>query len=526
MSKTIEAIITAPNLIREQWLSPELAVREVLAFERRFGAKHLMLACHAALPLILTPTLLNLIQINFLEEKQIPWVAEVDFLLSPLCRPIDEGLFEVEPSVREVLLVELENQFSWERPFELAKFLQFYLDHQSMSPPEITRTQRWIAQAYTDPDKVIEELTTLRDESLSQSDRPLGTPEHIHLAIALEILAEPLEATNRQQEYQVLLRDSRVLAQLLYGDEEELQGSLSQKEAALLSPVLVKWVSKETGVPPLQTFEFDVATVEVKRSGFFGRSSKLNITRTRHQAQHFIENLPNNVTLEMVAIPGGTFIMGAPETEEGSSNSERPQHEVTVPPFFMGKYPVTQAQWRVVANLPQVNRQLHPDPSEFKGENLPVECVSWYDAVEFCDRLSVHTKRHYRLPSEAEWEYSCRAGTTTPFHFGKTITPELANYNGEYTYGSGSKGEYREKTTPVGIFNANAFGLYDMHGNVWEWCNDYRYIDYDGFYSFAPRGGSWNSNPGDCRSAAVRSPVMAGMISGIGFRVVVSVARI
>lgn len=296
--------------------------------------------------------------------------------------------------------------------------------------------------------------------------------------------------------------------------------------------------------PPLQTFEFDVATVEVKRSGLFNRSSKVNITRRRHQAQYFTENLPNNLTLEMVAIPGGTFIMGAPETEEGSSDDERPQHEVTVPPFFMGKYTVTQAQWRVVANLPQVNRELEPDPSRFKGENLPVENVSWYDAEEFCARLSVHTKSHYRLPSEAEWEYACRAGTTTPFHFGETITPELANNYWVSTYGSGSKGEYRKKTTPVGSFKiANSFGLFDMHGNVWEWCYDSWHDNYedapkDGSaweneelaaendnQRFLLRGGSWYDVPWFCRSAG-RSLVDAdGRDNDIGFRVVVSVAR-
>ena len=113
----------------------------------------------------------------------------------------------------------------------------------------------------------------------------------------------------------------------------------------------------------------------------------------------------------MVQIPGGTFTMGAPETEEGSKDDERPQHQVTVPAFFMGKYQVTQAQWKFVASLPQVNRELKADPSRFKGDNRPVEQVTWFDAVEFCQRLSQHTKRNYRLPSEAEWEYACRAGT-------------------------------------------------------------------------------------------------------------------
>ena len=120
----------------------------------------------------------------------------------------------------------------------------------------------------------------------------------------------------------------------------------------------------------------------------------------------------------MVAIPGGSFTMGAPKNERYSSDRESPQHQVTVQSFLMGKYPVTQAQWKAVAALPKVNRDLKLEPSKFKGDDLPVEQVSWYDAVEFCDRLSQHTGKQYRLPSEAEWEYACRAGTTTPFHFG------------------------------------------------------------------------------------------------------------
>jgi formylglycine-generating enzyme required for sulfatase activity len=142
------------------------------------------------------------------------------------------------------------------------------------------------------------------------------------------------------------------------------------------------------------------------------------------------EDLGSGIQLEMVMIPGGSFMMGSPEKEEGSDDDERPQHEVTIEPFWLGQYQVTQAQWKFVAKLPQVNRELEQDPSRFKGDNRPVEQVSWKDAVEFCDRLSKHTKRQYRLPSEAEWEYACRAGTKTPFHFGETITTDLANYNG------------------------------------------------------------------------------------------------
>ena len=247
--------------------------------------------------------------------------------------------------------------------------------------------------------------------------------------------------------------------------------------------------------------------------------AKILINRSLGTAKRFIENLENQVQLEMVQIPAGTFKMGAPENEEASRDSERPQHEVTVPTFFMGKYQVTQAQWKFVASLEKVNRKLKPDPSDFKGDNRPVERVSWSDSVEFCDRLSEYTKRNYRLPSEAEWEYACRAGTTTPFHFGETITSDLANYNAEYTYGAGTKGTYRKETTEVGSFGvANTLGLYDMHGNVWEWCEDIWHSNYQGAPTDGSawvegkyennnryrllRGGSWYNYPEICRSAS------------------------
>jgi formylglycine-generating enzyme required for sulfatase activity len=230
---------------------------------------------------------------------------------------------------------------------------------------------------------------------------------------------------------------------------------------------------------PVSAFDFQVVTVEVK-SGLLGKERKLTLNRRTQQAYHYIETL-GDVPLEMVAIPDGTFQMGSPETEEGHEDDESPQHWVTIKPFFLGKYPITQAQWQAVAHLPKVERELEPEPSRFKGANRPVERVSWYDCVEFCARLSQYTGWNYRLPSEAEWEYACRAGTTTPFHFGETITTDLANYNGNHIYGAGVKGEYREETTPVGSFQvANAFGLYDMHGNVWEWCLDQWHDSYEG----------------------------------------------
>ncbi|NBD32512.1 MAG: SUMF1/EgtB/PvdO family nonheme iron enzyme [Cyanobacteria bacterium] len=207
----------------------------------------------------------------------------------------------------------------------------------------------------------------------------------------------------------------------------------------------------------------------------------------------------------MVYIPGGSFLMGAPKTEEGSRDSERPQHRVEIAPFYMGRYPVTQRQYEPV---------MGDNPSRFKGENNPVERVRWNKAKEFCQKLSEQTGKTYQLPSEAQWEYACRAGTTTPFYCGETISTDLANYNGNYTYGNGKKGVYPKKTTPVGSFPANGFGLYDMHGNVWEWCEDIWHDNYQGAPNdgsawliglnhkrYMIRGGSWNLYPWDCRYA-------------------------
>jgi sulfatase modifying factor 1 len=170
------------------------------------------------------------------------------------------------------------------------------------------------------------------------------------------------------------------------------------------------------------------------------------------------------------------------------------------------------------------------NPSTFKGEkNLPVETVSWRDCQEFIKKLRKKDKKPYRLPTEAEWEYACRAGTTTPFHFGDTISTDQANYNGNYIYGNGKKGVYRKRTNPVGSFPANAWGLQDMHGNVWEWCQDW-FGDYPQNDVVDPqgadvgqhrvlRGGSWSSSPGNCRSA-FRDGVEPGFRSGYcGLRV-------
>jgi formylglycine-generating enzyme required for sulfatase activity len=254
-------------------------------------------------------------------------------------------------------------------------------------------------------------------------------------------------------------------------------------------------------------FEFDVITVDS-----YGKEN----SRSKFFARFFTEDMGNGIVLEMVWIPGGTFMMGSSDNEKYRCNSESPQHRVTVPTFYAGKYPITQAQWEAV---------MGHNPSGYKGEKRPVEFVSWDDAVEFCNKLSQKTGKKYRLLSEAEWEYACRANTTTPFHFGETITTELVNCVGNY---------YREETTDVGSFPPNAFGLYDMHGQVWEWCSDKWHDNYNGAPTDGSswetggsehrmlRGGSWNYNEVCCRANS-RARHSAGTRGGeCGFRLAVA----
>jgi eukaryotic-like serine/threonine-protein kinase len=265
------------------------------------------------------------------------------------------------------------------------------------------------------------------------------------------------------------------------------------------------------------SFNFEVVTI--------GKTGQI-MEREQKSALYFTEDLGGGVTLEMVEIPAGKFMMGS--VREELKPDELPEHRVVVPRFYLGRFTVTQAQWQVV---------MGSNPAEFKGQNHPVELVSWNDAQAFCKKLSQKTGRTYRLPSEAEWEYACRANTVTPMHFGPTLTTDLANYHGDVTrgsntYNSGPTGQSRDQTTPVGSFPANAFGLHDMHGNVWEWCED----KYHKSYSGAPtdgstwltggennrvfRGGGWSADPGECRSAARNRDSASLKRNFVGFRVV------
>ena len=232
--------------------------------------------------------------------------------------------------------------------------------------------------------------------------------------------------------------------------------------------------------------------------------------------------------------------MGSPNGEIDRFDKESPQHRVNFPrDFWMGQFAITQAQYQKVMGT---------NPSHFQGNQNPVEKVSWDDAVNFCQRISKSTGRSYRLPTEAEWEYACRATTTTPFHFGESITPELVNYDGNYPYRQAAKGTYQGKTTPVGSFPGNLWGLHEMHGNVWEWCLDEWYDNYnqkpeslkrDGGIPWTKqssvisplsdnrlfRGGSWLNDAVSCRSAVRYRLAPDSRLLIIGFRVVCRASR-
>jgi formylglycine-generating enzyme required for sulfatase activity len=259
--------------------------------------------------------------------------------------------------------------------------------------------------------------------------------------------------------------------------------------------------------------EFDTPTLDENGS---------IIKWTRCTAEQSTEDLGRGVCLDMLVIPEGIFQMGSPR--HLGNPDEQPQHLVKINSFMMSRCLITQEQWKAIAGkLP---------PCRFKGDNLPVERISWEDAQKFCKRLSKKTKRNYHLPSETQWEYACRAGTSTPFSFGETITTEIVNFNGEHRFRNEPRGVYGHVTTAGGIFPPNAFGLYDMHGNLWEWCADNWLDDYtstprdnssyqskDSRYRVA-RGGSWHEPPGLCRSASRLRVLESDADEVMGLRVV------
>jgi formylglycine-generating enzyme required for sulfatase activity len=302
--------------------------------------------------------------------------------------------------------------------------------------------------------------------------------------------------------------------------------------------------------PSLTDQEF--FTLSINPDGVIPRAS----VRTLH-AETFNEDLGRGVSIEMVMIPAGSFMMGtgAAEVEQVQSEyarycdtddcrraaaatvgAERPQHSVSVPAFAMGMWEVTRAQWDAVARLPKVKIDISHALLGKSNPDDPVRRISWYEAVEFCERLSKKTGRKYRLPTEAEWEYACRAGSSGQFAFGDTINSDFINYNGQYPYGAAPLGINRRAPRQVSVARAaNAFGLFDTHGNVSEWCQDAWHNNYDGAPAQGAvwerggkgdervtRGGSWDNEGYKCRSAFREKQRASDHLPTLGLRVVVN----
>ncbi|VXD11283.1 conserved hypothetical protein [Planktothrix serta PCC 8927] len=560
--------MTNPSLLNS---NPQTeAARETIdRFRQQYGEIYYQFACYAAFPLALTPDFLYRLRDKFYSKLPVPWLAVAHLLLSDLCQNIGAELYEMDRTVRGLLLHQL-------TPGELSHLSQFslhYIEHHFQTDIQgLEKAQHWTALAYVNPEPAAQEIAR---ELRKLLQKPISR-DWLRISSLVETLAEPLQQAN----FQPLLTLAEAMGKAARGNYTEAEQQFAKLRQN--NSVNIAGVSVPLPPPPIPAKTFGFETVTVNKKGKI-------IKRETKQARYFTEDLGDGVTLEMVYIPGGTFLMGSPKGE--GHKRERPQHQVTVPPFFMAKYPITQAQWQAVANWPKIQRDLDPDCSHFKGDppqpplergasgvspqtpltseasensssppyqggarggsNRPVEKVKWYDAVEFCARMFQRTGRPYHLPSEAQWEYACRAGTQTPFYFGETLTSDLANYRGTETYANEPEGIYREETTPVGQFPPNAFGLYDLYGNVWEWCADPWHENYEDaptqgevwdeqnkndnrykIYSIenlvnllssnenrVMRGGSWLYYPRYCRGAYRNWDVPGSRVRGCGFRV-------
>jgi formylglycine-generating enzyme required for sulfatase activity len=521
-----------------------LATDKIEDFGDRYGEEAIEFACYAAFPLALTTELCYRLREKFADKLE--WWIAPQLLLSGLCEQVRHDLYVMDGEVRLQLLAELVDMYGEQKLDEVASFMGEYLN------AAIAVNKNFRLQAIGQPELVKHfALCSLRPndsfaikikQDLSEILRQTTDPrERFELARMVERQYDFLDNHGFKLMSLAELRSNlQAIENNTFNEFDLAQQTLQRIKQSMVT----------AGFPGLVSKSFDYAKIELKENAietgdafdqFDFETVTVNdrgkvINRKNLTAKFFKE--PIAAGLEMVAIPSGRFMMGSPTTEHERYDDEGPQHEVMVSPFFMGKYPITQAQWRSIANTPVVEQELDPDPSEFKGDDLPVENVLWEQAQEFCARLSRETGRSYRLPTEAEWEYACRAGTTTPFYFGETITGKLANYNSDVIYRKEAKVEQRSQTSSVGEFSPNTFGLYDMHGNVWEWCQDNWHDNYneapnDGSAWIAGdnnrghilRGGSWLDLPRDCRSAIRFSYYPELRNDVVGFRVVCEMPR-
>ncbi|MFN6473216.1 MAG: formylglycine-generating enzyme family protein [Nostoc sp. SerVER01] len=538
------------NLLPET--SSEEIEQAIASFQKRFTQAHVYLAYHAALPIALTPHLTYCLWANFQmdianQDLNVPWIAVADLLLSPLCQEVGHELYEMNADLRNYLLEQMirHPSFGHKRVEELAYFLLSYVQRElndaKLSTQTLAEAQRWTALAYVYPEAVAHDLAnklaqlTLREKT-----------EWLRMTLLTEAIATPL----RQAHFESLLAYLQGMRELARGNHVQAESTLkslpshnNQIVVAGVTLPIPEFQDSDWQINPitsrttsLKSFQFETGKL-IPQPRFMRLGSRWVIERHQQQGILFDERLERQINLEMVQIPDGSYWMGTANHE--GDYRQRPQHRVTIASFFLSRFPVTQAQWRAITKTTKVRIELNSDPSFFQGDNLPVEHITWFEAIEFCERLQLQTGKPYRLPSEAEWEYACRAGTETPFYFGETISPQLATYDASKRYRSGPKRRSSKETTEVGSHNAaNNFGLDDMHGNVWEWCADHWYEDYinapkDGSVRItnnraAPRvirGGSWINEPNICRSAYRNGVPPGNKVLTIGFRVAVSLHK-
>ncbi|EAZ89369.1 formylglycine-generating enzyme family protein [Crocosphaera chwakensis] len=553
-----------PYLSDDDFFSPEDRLK---LFEQDYDANTCDLLKRSAFPLSLSPDLLYYLRHHQDKNKQPSWYAIADILLSGLVRRVDRELYEMSPDIRKILLEKLSKEQLKTLAHQLQTYIRAQIAENSLLPPNLQH-QEWLSLAYLQPSQAVDQLKQALKQALDHNNRVrlVGLTTLLEsLSSALEgyepllMVTEPLNAYSRG--------DLTALANALERDidnEQDLQNGLIE-QIQTISPFKFSQLEPLTlNIPTLQ-FVFTAETVFVDNTGKIIKKQPI-------KAYYYDEILEgeteenkddNFANIRMIYIPAGQFFMGTPdeEIEQLSKkydadyfNQEKLQHLVNVPSFYLSQTPITQAQWKVIASREdlKVEQDLQLEPSNFKGKNRPVEKVSWEEAVEFCQRLSKWTGKGYKLPSEAKWEYACRSVINSPssvnneeltlkqwnqqyhqpFHFGPTLTSKIANYRADKTFADEPTGQYRKKTIPVGQFSPNAFGLYDMHGNVWEWCED----DYHSSYDGAPndgsawidenstrtkilRGGGWIYNPHYCRSAFRNLSNRDNHENDVGFRV-------
>jgi formylglycine-generating enzyme required for sulfatase activity len=494
-----------------------------------------LMARFAAAP-VLTLPVMRLIQAALLEDTGTAALAEV--LLSGLLRPLNRN----QASNPEAL------QFTFAEPIRAALLRQQSPNITLEVIEEVTDfiTAHWSTKGWgsfraflTDPS-----IAAPPGQEQSQHFANLAADIIASLGGAYATFAEQLRIAQRKDPWPRNLFHFEPV-------ESEVAMLLMMPE----SDLMVFTTVSELELEPLKfSFQFATADGELKTGSAKGYREALKDDVAPLTGQRSASaNAASGTFLPMLHIPAGRFLMGSPANEPGRFGDEGPQHEVRLDEFFLSQTPITQAQWRAVAQWQrreQEDGELWPeeldadpvakldDAQRFAGEQRPVVNVSWHDAMAFCQRLRLRTGKNYTLPSEAQWEYACRAGTTTPFHFGDMISTKLANYNGSKLYGGGEKVEYRQQTTDVASFPANPWGLHDMHGNVREWCMDEWHSNYKGapedgrawineeakenknkFNVRLLRGGSWHDRPAYCRSAFRSSTTRTTATASVGFRV-------